>query len=297
MTAELEIERRFEAFARSRLSPTAQATARMRARVMREARLAIAAQTQTLPAVTSIERHSVRRRTVARRGVGLLLAAGLATGMAGGAMAASQAGGLLYPTRIWLETLTLPSDSGNRADAEIKRMNDRLAEVAAAAARGDRQAVAAALAAYQQIADQAFVDALGDTAATERLQVALDRHVAVLQAVAEKVPPQASEAIETNIQRAIDHNDAAVENSKSNPSGPTGPTGPSGPNSPAASNPPRATPDAKPEKSAKPEPVETPVPQATPDAQPTPRVDPPKGPPSEKPDKTPRGGQGARPTP
>lgn len=277
MGGDLEIEQRLDAFARVRLSPTERASARMRARVMREARLAMAAPTWTRTTPASIDHARVLRGGLARRGAGLLLAAGLTLAVAGGAMAASQAGGPLYPTRMWLETVTLPATGAARTDADIVRLESRMEEVIAAARRGDRAGVAAALLAYGEIADEALIAAGGDEAAIERLRIALDRHVAVLLAIAAKVPPQASEAIGRNIDRAIEHNGATLDRIQANPGGPV----------------PQSAPAVKPEGTAKPakttpEPTPRPTPARTPRPEPTPDpIDPPKGQPDPKPDKTP----------
>lgn len=273
---DLEIEQRLDAYARVRLSPTERASARMRARIMREARLAMAAgstmsSTASLPG--SIDAARARRRGgLWRRGAGLLLAAGLSLAVAGGAMAAAQAGGPLYPTRMWLETIVLPADGAARADADLVRLESRMQEVIAAARKGDLPAVAAALLAYQQIADEALLAASGDAAATDRLRIALDRHLAVLAAVAAKVPPQASEAIGRNIDRAIERNGATLDRIESNKGGPGTQPGPA------------AKPDKTPKPTAAPTPARTQRPQATPVV-----VEPPKGPPDPKPDKTPSG--------
>jgi hypothetical protein len=291
-----EVERRLDAFARARLSPAAGSKARTRARVMREARLAFEAQAQAAAVASVVGRMpaATHRSPFVRRGGGLLLAAGLALGVAGGAMAASDAGGPLYPTRIWFETFALPSNPSDRADAEIDRLSARLAEITEAANRGDEAGVEAALLAYQQIADEAFAGAGGDSALTERLAAALSNHVTVLQGVAAKVPPQAREAIERNIVRAIDHNDATIERSRTHPVTPGAGSNPN-PNPGPGSN--GTTPDKSPKPTKEPTVAATPHPtQPAHPADPTPAIDPPKGPPSEKPDKG-QPEQNGKPTP
>jgi len=278
---DLEIEQRLDAYALVRLSPTERASARMRARIMREARLSMAAgSTASLP--RSIYTVRARRRGgLWRRGAGLLLAAGLSLAVAGGAMAAAQAGGPLYPTRLWLETIVLPADGAARTDADLVRLEARMQEVIAAARKGDRAAVAAALLAYQEIADEALLAATGDAAAIDRVRIALDRHLAVLEAVAAKLPPQASESIGRNIDRAIERNGATLDRIESNKGGPATQPGPA------------AKPDKTPKPAAKPTPAL--VPARTQHPQPTPVVvEPPKGPPDPKPDKTPPGHGGSQ---
>jgi hypothetical protein len=150
----------------------------------------------------------------------VLLAAGLSLVVVGGALAASSAGGPLYGARLWLEEATLPSGENARAAAEIARLEARVAELEAAIWSGDRAAAAAALAAYQAIADEALADAAGDQSAIDRLLAALDRHLGVLQRVAAQVPPQAAESINRNIQRTIEHSNAAIQRIESKPVGP-----------------------------------------------------------------------------
>jgi cell division septation protein DedD len=245
---------------------------------MREARLAMAA-ASTASVTSSIDLARARRRGgLMRRGAGLLLAAGLSLAVAGGAMAAGQAGGPLYPTRMWLETVALPADGAARADAELVRLEARMQEVIAAARKGDRGAVAAALHAYQEIADEAFLAATGDAAATDRLRLALDRHLAVHEAVAAKVPPQASEAIGRNIDRAIERNGATLDQIESKKGG----------GGPATEPGPAAKPDKTPKPTAKPAAAPTPARTQRPEPTP-PAAEPPKGPPDPKPDKTPPG--------
>jgi hypothetical protein len=280
---------------------------------MREARLAFADQAARAAALTAAQAdadvvRSAARRTHVRRGVALLAAAVLSLVVVGGALAASTAGGPLYGARVWLETVTLPTDAMARANAELSRLDARLAELQAAVRSGDRAAVAAALAAYEQIADEALADAGTDQAAIDKLTAALDRHVAVLERVAALVPPQAAASITTNIQKAINHNDAAIERIQAGPNGGadnggtnntgtdnTG-TNNGGTNNGSAGN--GAAPAAGPTDAAgtaepaTPTPKVKPTPRADPTAapaaatpQPTPKA--PPGKPSPRPDKTP----------
>jgi hypothetical protein len=289
-SGDLEIEWRLDAFAAVRLAPSARAAARMRARVMREVRLEFAARAATPAPVATVDVTGRRRRaTMVRRGAGLLLAAALSLGVAGGAMAAAQPGGPLYTTRMWLETVTLPSGAAGRTDAEIVRLDSRMAEIMVASRRGDGAAVEAALLAYQEIADEALAAAGDDATALERLRLALDRHLAVLGTVAAKVPPQAGGAIQQNIDRAIERNAATIERMTGSHGAP--PSKPAGSGSgPDAS----AKPDKTPKPAPDPTPAHTPRPQPTPapppQVQPTPDITKaPKATPPAKPDKTPPG--------
>jgi hypothetical protein len=88
------------------------------------------------------------------------------------------------------------------------------------------------------------------------------------------VPPQASDAIGRNIDRAIERNGATLDRIESNKGG-----------GPATQPGPAAKPDKTPKPNAKPTPA--PVPARSQPAQPNPVVvEPPKGPPDPKPDRT-----------
>jgi hypothetical protein len=209
----LELERRFDSFARARLSPDPRATARIRARVMREARLhqdAARIALHIAPTVAASQRLAVRRLAMP------FLAAAVWLGIAVGSIAAAQAGGPLYPTRLWIEAATLPTSAAARIDADLQRMDARLAEALTAAASGDRGAVFAALDAYAQIAEDANVTSGSDAALLARVEEALSQHQAVLTAVAARLADKgndtAADAIELNIQRAIEHNAAVLQN-------------------------------------------------------------------------------------
>jgi len=209
---DFEIERRLDVFARARLSPDPQAVARARARVMREARLHFEAAriaAHVAPAVAM-----ANRRPLARRIAMPLLAASLWIGVAVGSVAAAQAGGPLYPTRLWLENVTLPTAIADRTAAELARLDARLGDAMTGASRGDAAAVAAALDAYGQIANETIAASTGNESLEDLVSAALDRHRAVLSAVAESLEAKgnttAMSAVETAIERAIEHNAAVV---------------------------------------------------------------------------------------
>lgn len=209
---DFEIERRLDAYARARLSPDPAAVARTRARVMREARLQFEAAriaAHVVPAV-SLATH----RPLARRIATPLLAASLWAGVVVGSVAAAQAGGPLYPTRMWIETATLPSTGVARTTAELDRLDARLGDALGAAARGDAGAAAAALAAYRQIADETIVASTGDAALEAKVAAALEGHLAVLTAVSASLEAKgnstAADAVETAIERTIERNAAVV---------------------------------------------------------------------------------------
>ena len=74
----------------------------------------------------------------------------LAMGVAG--VAASGAGGPLYPLRLATEEAFLPAEASARLAGQLDRLGRRVQEAEMASARGDRGALAAALGAYEAIA-------------------------------------------------------------------------------------------------------------------------------------------------
>ncbi|MBA2382408.1 MAG: hypothetical protein H0V73_09895, partial [Chloroflexi bacterium] len=222
-----EIERLLESYARARLLPDPTATARTRARVMREARLQFEAARIAFHVAPAIARAS--HRSMIRRVAMPLLAASVWTGIAVGSISAAQAGGPLYSTRMWVENGMLPASGMSRMTAELGRLDVRLAEAYAASVRGDPLAVQAALDAYSFIATEALAAAAGDDALEAVVAAALDNHRAVLTAVAaslaEKGNDVAAAAVEASIQRAIDRNTAVVDRIGSSGAGSGNPNG------------------------------------------------------------------------
>jgi len=208
-----EIELRLESYAHARLSPDPRAAARARARVMREARLQFEASRIAAHMAPAVARG--RRRSLFRRMAMPLLAASVWIGIAVGSISAAQPGGPLYPTRMWIENATLPSGAAARAGTELARLDARLYEASAAAARGDAGAVQAALEAYRQIADETVAATAEDPALEALIAAALDKHRAVLTAVAASLAGKgndtAATAVEASIQRAIAHNQAVID--------------------------------------------------------------------------------------
>jgi uncharacterized membrane protein YgcG len=211
------LRRRLEAYADLRLTPDLTATSRMRARVLAhahrradlvraDAALTVVPQTASRPAA----QPGVRRgRGTA---VALVAAALLVGAMAGGAAASSGPGGALYEARLWIETVSLPSDPSARAVAELGRLGERLREAGSAAQGGDEGAVAAALSAYEQIMSEASAAVLdsGDPVAAAALETGLGRNVDVLQALVGRVPPRAADAIGDAVARAIARSAGAI---------------------------------------------------------------------------------------
>jgi len=247
-----------DAYAGDRLRSDPAAAGRVRARVMAEAHRRPAAAADALPTLAAVSRpRAVLRifRIPAAAAAALLLVGLLA---AGGAIAGSAPGGPLYGVRLWAEELTLPSDAAARAEAELARLEARLAEAREAAAAGNGGAVTAALEAYRRVAGAALDAAGTDPTRQDHLAVELGRHVTVLRALVGEVPGRASEAI----QRAVERSEERIEEILSRPA-----ASPGAPGKPAAT--PRPTPKGKPDATPKPtpkgKPEATPVgPAATP---------------------------------
>lgn len=260
-----ELTRRLEAYAQARLSPETSATTRMRAEVM------AAARREVEPPHVGADRS----RSAWRRPMALLLAAGLTLAVGVSSVAGAQPGGPLYGARIWAETLTLPSAASERAGAEIRRLDARLAEAAAATASGDTNAANAALEAYSAIVTEATEGVGGSVAAAARLDAGVRSNMDVLTILANQVrlPEKARDAI----RKAIERSDSALDELHGPPAG----------------NPPVATPTRTPERGATDRPEHTANPNKptkdpaglTQKPHPAPKPDP-----APKPEHTPRSG-------
>jgi hypothetical protein len=225
-------------------------------------------------AIAAQARVDRNRRSHWRRPLTALLAAGLTLAVGVGSVAASQAGGPLYGVRIWAETLTLPSEADARAQAELQRLQDRLAEAAAATATGDTNAANAALEAYAAIVNEATEGAGNDVSAAATLEIGVRSNIDVLTVLSGRVP---NDAARDAIQRAIDRSDSALDKMHGNPNV-----------VPPAAEPSRGP---RPDKTANPnKPTDVPAPP-TAKPQPTPKADPTTNAASTAiPDRTPRGG-------
>ena len=191
-----------QAYARAELQPDTAALGRMRANVL-------AAVGTQFPRPSLVERvrgafagFGGRRAVLAFVTASLVLFA-----LAGGAFAASRAGGPLYGTRLNLETLTLPSEANARTDAQIARLQARLDEASDGAIHGNGAAVTAALDAYRQILDEALAAAGDDVDRDLRLELELERHRVVLTALVGELPDGAAEAI----QRVLDRQAGTID--------------------------------------------------------------------------------------
>ena len=218
VAGDVRLRRRLEAFADQRLTPDLSATSRMRARVLahahRRANLARADAALTIvPPMPSARTVRRRHRGVRGTGVAVVAAAALVVAMFGGAAAWSGPGSALYDARLWLEAVTLPTDPSARAIAELDRLAERLREADAAVRRGDGQAAAAALAAYERIMTQASSAIVGarDPVASAAFEAGLGRNVEVLQTLIGQVPAQAGEAISRAIELAIERSSGTLD--------------------------------------------------------------------------------------
>jgi hypothetical protein len=262
-----ELARRLEAYAQARLSPDPASVARIRARVMLQARTQLVAPpvAAATPEPTPIGWGRSARRL--RRGAAILLAAALSLGAMGGAAFAAQPGGPLYGARLWVEAATLPSDPAARTAADLNRLEARLVEVMRATRDGNEDAIAAALAAYQAVVDDALGAAGTNDALLAKLEEVLGKHLTVLNGLLDKVPEQARKGIEN----AIDKSDNALD--KAGGQGSQGGGQGGNPN-------PDKTPKPPPEKTPKPPPDKTPPVQLK---SPQPDRSPPGGPPASHP--------------
>jgi hypothetical protein len=307
---DLEVYRRLDAFAQLRLAPDAAAMARIRtvlvaqATNMAGAGVAVGA-VPAEPIRLANDRRWGRSRRRIGRSAAALLAATLTLGLVVGSVAASRAGGLLYGSRLWVETMLLPGAPEARADAQVARLDDRLAEVRAALASGDSGATSAALEAYASILADLEAQAASDPAVADRVRDDVQRHLAVLEALIGHVPPQAQEAL----RHALDRSDSALDHLGGAGSGrPPGAPGANGGGSAGSGgsggNPDRTPagnpPTRKPTKTAAPKPEATVKPTKAP-AKTPPAAEPSKKPaataapdPTEGPGRTPQGPQGSR---
>jgi hypothetical protein len=264
---DVELAERLQAYAAARLSPSPAATSRMRTHVLAaaERKTALAsphAERAVLAGAELASRPRVIQLARWRRPVAALLAASLTLAVAVGSVAAARPGGPLYATRIWAESVTLPSAAVDRADAEVQRLNERLGEAAEAISSGDSNAAAAALAAYNGILAEATAGTNGNGSANAALDTAVRRNIQVLTAllVRDAFPDQAKDAIE----HAIEQSDSVANGLQAQP---------------GVGVPPSTIPGAgasnKPERTKVPEratPRPTPKPHRTPPPHPTPQA-------------------------
>ncbi len=216
--ADLELERRLDAFATARLAPSREATSQTRAAVL----AAIAAQVQTdlgapvsrrprTVAVTSRSTAFGRHRPVAAarwssrwvRPMSAVAAACLMVSMLAGSALAARPGGPLYPARLLTEYLTLPAAGQARVDAEITRLERRLDEARRAVAAGDADATLASIEAYASIVRESTNEASGDDAALGVLRTDLANSDAALVSIVAAAPAAARDRLLTLLPKVV----------------------------------------------------------------------------------------------
>ncbi len=201
-----DVAHRLAAYAAARLSPSPAATARMRAQVMDAVRETPARTARGSSEPVSMAAHR-RTPTRPRRALAALMAAALSVLLLTGVAFASGPGGPLYGLRLWVETVSLPSEPGARTDADVNRLDARVDEAVGAARNGNGSAIAAALAAYREILQDALDSASQVNARNDRLEAALLRHQLILATLLANAPDPARDAIE----KAIERSDEAVK--------------------------------------------------------------------------------------
>jgi len=202
------LEDLLDAYSDARLAPKSAVLARIRANVVAEAAAlrATAAAENRLRLVESRASTSAWSRLgtrFARASFALGFAALLTLGTSIAVLAAP-AGSPFYNARVFIETVMLPIQPEARFEGREKLLQERLAEAQGAAARGDVDALAAALAAYQAEVDAATADAGTDATWLAHLQDMLAQHTATLTQLATSLPDEAS------IEHAIDASSKAI---------------------------------------------------------------------------------------
>ncbi len=232
---DMEVYRRLDAFADARLAPDPAAMRRIRAFVVAAASTRADELLAALPvagASTSPARMREERsgRRLSRAATALL-AASLTLSIGAGSAFAARPGGPLYDARLWVESVTLPGTGVARAEAQLDRLEARLAEVEAALQAGDAAAAEAALEAYADIVAELDAQVGADPSIGADVGDEVSRHLAVLDALVGRVPPQASDAL----QHARDRSDNALDHIGTG-SGTTPPRGPGNNNGKGTNN-------------------------------------------------------------
>ncbi len=206
-----EIEDLLEAYAEARLSPSAPVLSRMRAAVLAEAALASATAAAERRAAGADDvkpsRWALPRFAIPRRAFTMVGVASLAL-VSTTAVLAAPPGSPFYQARVAVEAALLPSQIDARLAAHEELIAERLAAAQGAAASGNPEALAAALAAYAAEIDAAVADLGNDKDLLAHLEAVLGKHVVVLTTLEAEVPEQ------TSVDRAIESSQKAVEKIK-----------------------------------------------------------------------------------
>ncbi len=180
-TGDDELDWRLHAFIAARLSPSTEASRRMRNGVV--ARAADAAAIRAFEAerlaLQEAQRHQAQR------------------GLAGFLAAAPSSP--LYGARIWLETALLPASGDARAAAHVGHLEARVEDAEHAIGGGDPNGAATALSAYIAELELAINDAGDDPAKLAALKSALNAHLLLLEQLEQDAPAGAQNAIHTAI--------------------------------------------------------------------------------------------------
>jgi hypothetical protein len=205
-TGDDELDWRFHAYVAARLSPTEDATRRMRRVVV--ARAADAAAIRAFEAerlaFQEAQRLQAQRglsgflRLYTRRGAAAFLAASMVLG-SGVAVLAATPSSPFYGARVWLETALLPAQADARAAAHVSHLEARVEDAEHAIGGGDPNGAAAALSAYIAELEAAIKDADGDPATLAALKSALSAHLLLLEQLELDAPAGAQNAIHVAI--------------------------------------------------------------------------------------------------
>lgn len=193
---------RLETYADALLTPDPAGLARVRLSVVAEAR--VRAGRRGASGLARLSGGLFRRPALGLAGAMLAFLV-----LAGAALAGSGPGGPLYDARLWIETVTLPTDPAARTEAEFARLESRLGEATAAASSGDVSAVAAALDAYRSTVDATITVAGGDPTGEQRLERVLQQHRIVLESLVVKLRGRGNAS--AAIQRALDKSAQTIE--------------------------------------------------------------------------------------
>jgi hypothetical protein len=213
-----DVIRGLQAYAAANLEPDPGAAGRTRKAIMTAAvaRSAAVAPTAGPPPIRAVAARRGRLRPglfpwLRRRPVLALVGAGaLLVAATGTTLAASTAGGPLYPVRLWAETLTLPTDPMARTNAELARLRSRLDETTAALGRADAGAAAAALDAYRAELADARAAAGSDPARLTAVAVELSRQRQQVEALERTATPAGNVAVRASLQQTTEGIDRAL---------------------------------------------------------------------------------------
>jgi hypothetical protein len=222
------LEDLLDAYADERLMPRGPVLARIRANVLAEFAASAAGRREAVVVVGAPRRRfALPPLHIPRRAFALGMAASLSLGTAAAVLAAPP-GSPFYNARLVIETALLPTEVDMRLAAYELHLDERLREVEAALASGDDAALLAALAAYRADVDAAVAVAGEQGFRLEKLQLAIEKHLAKLEELAASLPTEV--ARDNAVEHAIDVSEKAVEKlkekSKKNNNRPPPPPGP-----------------------------------------------------------------------